>query len=519
MAIIGLDFGNFNCYVAFVQGYDDADRLRGRTHSLLPASFEHGIPSIYFYSKNTGPLLCDKALRTIAIPYDNRLRYLKKHLDETIDLDGKTINYNDAITEVIQYCVRAANKELQNNFAITTNEICLSHPAFSNTFSYVKYRRLVELAERATLEDGTHVKVVKTIAEPAAACLDYLAYLAEHRNVNRDITVLAYDLGGGTFDLSLVSLYPNGRRNNEGETFFYDIHLTNGDENIGGTNFDEVVYELLIKNASQTLTSAQKNQIRFNAELVKCELSENDKATCAIMRPNGTYLNIEVTKEEFESASANLIDKTVKMTKAMINDNWNLRPEMIILTGGASQMPMVKKSLEKALPQYKGRIQIYRPDRAIAFGAARFGGVQRDPNPRTNPNPVQKRVPFDIGILMYQRPISEDKQIVTHIKAGTPLPVEGNIYQGSTRKESSSSAMNVYEAKKIDPNELEWDRDYNMILKASIDHGGIVPAETPIENRIKIDADGKLTVEGRVSTNEINNWTVATVQLQNIITK
>lgn len=104
--IIGLDFGNFNSFACFISDFDIGTRMGGIVHDLLPARLQEGIPSVYFYSKRVGEvLLGENALRTRAVPLQNRLRYLKRHLGETTELDGRTISYDQAITEVIQHCI------------------------------------------------------------------------------------------------------------------------------------------------------------------------------------------------------------------------------------------------------------------------------------------------------------------------------------------------------------------------------------------------------------------------------
>ena len=106
--IIGLDFGNFNTFPCFIADFDIGTRMGGQVRDLVPANAEtrDGIPSVYFYSKRVGYVLIgESAVRRRAVPEQNRLRYLKRHLGETITLDDRIIAYDDAITQVIQYAV------------------------------------------------------------------------------------------------------------------------------------------------------------------------------------------------------------------------------------------------------------------------------------------------------------------------------------------------------------------------------------------------------------------------------
>ena len=235
--VIGMDFGNCYSFLSYISDFDGKTRLGGNVHDLLPGGLNEGIPSVFFYSKAAGTLCGETAVRGRAKPVQNRINRLKRHLGETMTLDGREISYDEAITEVIQHCVRSANKKLQSGWQMTTNEIALSYPA---TYTSAQRQRLIELAEKASLADGTQVHVSGTIAEPAAAGLDYLSRFGS----DKETTVLVYDLGGGTFDLALVALYPKGRTNGDGD-YYYDILAVDGLEDVGGGEFDEIMYQLI----------------------------------------------------------------------------------------------------------------------------------------------------------------------------------------------------------------------------------------------------------------------------------
>lgn len=239
--VIGVDFGDCTTIMSFIDEYDPVNRMSGVVHNLVPLRFWDGIPNVYYYSRKVGKTLCgQEAISSKAKPEQNRLRNLRRHLGEKIQIDDRIIFYDDAITEVIEHCIRVANKCLEAGWHVSTNLVSLSYPA---TYTFAQRQRLIELVEKATLEDGRNIKVVGTIADPAAAALDYLAEFA-----NKDIdttTVLTYDLGGGTFDLGLVSVYPKGRKGRDGNTYYYDIINTSGIPDLGGAEFDEVMFQLV----------------------------------------------------------------------------------------------------------------------------------------------------------------------------------------------------------------------------------------------------------------------------------
>lgn len=519
--VIGFDFGNCNSYLCFIPHSDMRNgRLGGTVQSLLPAKWKDGIPSVFFYSnsekckndavKNKKPLpWCGvDAVRMVATPYKNRKRLLKRHLGQSVTLDDKTFSYDDAIVKVVEHCVRTANKILKEKMMVTTNLVSLSYPA---TYLCSQRERLIELVERATLEDGTPVKVFGTIMEPAAASLDYLADCAKD---DSDTTVLTYDLGGGTFDVALVSAYPKGRKNASGETYYYDVVDAKGIENLGGAEFDKVMYQLLMKKIGKTLNEEQQNKLLNLAESTKIDLSENEIAYPAL---DGVIEDdIEVTRAEFARASAELVKRTVDKTLEFMKEHPNQKPDMILLTGGASQMPFIMTELEKALPQFKGKIQIFRPSEAIACGAARFGTVEMkvDPDLGNRSSIIQQRLTYDIGTNCVDE--NDKEYITTLISAGTPIPYQGKRRGFKNHSDQKTVSYNIYEAHKSAPDSYRVAEDFKRIMSVSIDYGTIRPKGTRTECSVSVDAMGRLAIEAWDLTNPEKESVKCSVKLESL---
>ena len=490
--VIGLDFGNYNSFICYISDFDEGTKMGGIIHDLLPQELNDGIPSVFFYSKKIGILCGEDAVRNRAKPVENRVRYLKRHLGEIMTLDGgdTTISYDEAITEVIQHCVRKANEQLKSGYQVTTNLISLSYPV---TYSFAQRQRLIELAEKATLADGTRVKVYGTIAEPAAAALDYLA---EFSKSTKETTVLVYDLGGGTFDLTLVSANPAGKCNSYGGLYYYDV-IDNGGLAVGGVDFDEIMFDLLAKKFNVPLKPVlYKHILRTLAEDVKIDLSSDEYAEANLFY-NADYLAAEITRNEFEAASKDLLMKTIKATKEILDDHPNQQPEFILLTGGASQMPMVQRELEAQLPNFKGKIKYFRPSRAIAYGAARFGTSEANTDPVRKTSIVQPRTTYDLEIK-FCKCDSDEEFIATFIKAGTPIPYTEDYDLSVTGlKKQRYTTFRVYEAIKAYPDENKVSEDYREIMSVVLDHESEVLKGTKCESRLTIDESGVLTIEAR----------------------
>ena len=494
--IIGFDFGNCNSFLCIIKNLDEKTKLGGTVFDLLPQDCIDGIPSVYFYSNGT--VLCgEDTLRSAAKPETNKVRFLKGHLDETFvlkDPDGKEVEiaYNDAITAVIQHCVRRANIELLANHHLSSHLVSLSYPT---TFTTAERQRLIELAERATLEDGTHIKVYGTIAEPAAAALDYLA---EFGDATKDTTVLVYDLGGGTFDLALVSAYPKGRMSGTGDMIYYDIHAEKGLDGVAGAAFDERLFKILKRKFNIPLKGLREVKVRELAEKAKKELTTSTVSNPAIEYQDD-YIFAKVTREEFEAATEDLLAKTIELTKDMIAKHPNLQPDLIILTGGSSRMPMVKAALEAELPHFKGKIIDHRPSRAIAYGAARFGTEEKNREilgKKASASPIQRTLQHDIGIFFYQGKEDIHGHINIFLKKGTPIPCVSKYIESETHVPfQTDSQFRVFEATKDDPDNLKVDEDFTYIMAVTINHGSNPPRISHNKSRLLVDELGILHVE------------------------
>lgn len=522
--VIGFDFGNMNSFPCFISDIDlNQGRMGGNMHDLLPANKSCGIPSVFFYSNkvrmtaDTKPLpWCgDDAVRTAAKPLQNRKNLLKRHLGQKLVLDDREFTYDEAIVQVIQYCIRSANKILKEGWLEETNLISISYPA---TYTSAQRERLVELVEMATLEDGRHLKVFGTIAEPAAAALDYLA---EYAKSSKETTVLTYDLGGGTFDLSLVTAYPEGRLNANGNRYYYDIINSRGIPNLGGHEFDEGLFKLAKEKIGKELTPGLNNVIYSQVEEAKIELTNNEETVLSYYDIEmGEYVDIPVTRKEFEDKTKDLVQKTVEKTREMLNDHRNQRPEVILLTGGASQMPMIQEAIKAAFPEYKDKIIYFRPSKAIAYGAARFGAVEENADPsdadEKENSPIIQRTMYDLGVRIYHNVDDKEGYIETLISEGTEVPClapEKKLY--TLVADQSKLRFEIYEAKNNHPDVNQIREDYTYIMEVTLDLKRKCKPGTPAVVRMGVNKKGILTF-GAYDPENPRNKIDNTAELKNL---
>lgn len=372
--VMGLDLGDRYSYASTVVGMDER-RSGGTELTLMDPDIDKqvGVPSRFFYDGGVSgdPLVC-RELDRYDIDETAGVGMLKRHINESFEMGGRTFAYRDAVTRVAQHVARMANESLLEQRQATTRLVSLAYPA---TFSSADRRALVGAVEGATLEDGRHVEVVGTIMEPAAAALEYLARRDPGGGAR---TVLVYDLGGGTFDATALTAYPEGEEGPGGARYFYREHLTEGIPDLGGEDFSAAlrgIVERAVDESGESHPSGQgyRNELERVTREAKHALSTAESFRPSVMgicaRP--------VTRAEFEEATRGLLRRTVEVVTGMLDRRYGWpRPETIVLTGEASKMPMVRRALGEALEPYgygERDIVSFRPSDAISFGASRFG--------------------------------------------------------------------------------------------------------------------------------------------------
>lgn len=208
------------------------------------------------------------------------------------------------------------------------------------------------------------LNVLRVINEPTAAAISFGLDLSEKGKV------LVYDLGGGTFDVTVMDI--NGGN--------FDVIATGGDSQLGGVNFDQKIMELIVnKLKDQGCTVDDENDvvmadIREKAEKAKLQLSSVERAKAVFTIDENTY-RIEVTRDEFETEALPLMQRTRLLLEDVMKEknlSWD-DIDQLLAVGGSTRMPMVKKMLE----EISGKEVTYKvdPDTAVAKGAAIFGST------------------------------------------------------------------------------------------------------------------------------------------------
>lgn len=336
---LGIDLGTTNS-VATV--YTD--------NGLKHISFDNDylLPSVVNIGDN-GIVVGIKAKNMAMIASENTAISIKRMMgsNEIITLNNKKFTPQEVSSFIIKRIVETASAEMGEKFT----KCVVTVPAYFNEKQREATREAVLLAE---------IEPIRIINEPTAAAISYGA------DKNDDMVYAVYDLGGGTFDISIIE-------NSQG---LIEVVSTTGDNNLGGDDFDKKLADFIIKKSGLHLKMTNGLNIKLLqlAQNVKVELSKEDEVIIdekffAKVDGVAKHLEATVTKQEFEELIEDDIDKTIVLLKEAIEESGYDIDEIdsIILTGGSSKIPFVaQKILEQT---QKLPVLIEDPDKSVSIGA------------------------------------------------------------------------------------------------------------------------------------------------------
>lgn len=350
-----------------------------------------------------------------------------------------------------------------------------------------------EVRRKATMDAGymAGIEVIDIINEPTAAAIAFgvqQGFLNEEGKAVTKKRILVYDLGGGTFDVTLMEI--------EGDR--YHAIATDGDMRLGGRDWDQRLVDYVaeetirIHGVDPREDSNAEGKLWRECEDAKRSLSARDKAKISLDF-QGQTVRIEVTREDFESMTRDLLDRTLfttKQTLAQAGLEWN-DLDMILLVGGSTRMPCVPKELERVsgMEPY----QSISPDEAVAYGAAIRAGVVLDRLQGKDKGIRIRNVnSHSLGVVGIDSETKRPRN-GTVIPRNTPLPVVAKRVFQTTKENQRSILVQIVEGESKNPD------DCSQIGKCTVRELPInLPAKTPIEVRFQYEENGRLTVVVRV---------------------
>ncbi len=352
---VGIDLGTTNSVVAVLEAGEPA---------VIPNSEgQRTTPSVVGFSKNAEIVVGEVAKRQAITNPDRTIRSVKRHIgdkDWSVDIDGKRWTAQEISAQILGKLKRDAESYLGDS----VTQAVITVPAYFD-----------DSQRQATKEAGqiAGLEVLRIINEPTAAALAY----GLDKQESGDHTVLVFDLGGGTFDVSLLEI---------GDGVF-EVKATHGDTSLGGDDWDQRVIDWMVKefknahgvDLSQDRMALQR--LKEAAEKAKIELSQVTETTINLPFITATsdgplHLEQKLTRAEFERMTEDLVQRCRTPFEQAITD-WGKDASAIdhvILVGGSTRMPMIQQ-LVKDLTGGKEPHKGVNPDEVVAVGAAIQAGV------------------------------------------------------------------------------------------------------------------------------------------------
>ena len=348
--VIGIDLGTTNSCVAVLEGGEPA---------VIPnAEGMRTTPSVVAFAKSGDLLVGDVAKRQAATNVSRTISSIKREMgtDTRIKIDGKDFSPQ----EISAFILKKLKKDAEAYLGETVSEAVITVPAYFND------------AQRQATKDAGRIaglNVLRIINEPTSAAL---AYGLDHGKPQK---IMVYDLGGGTFDVSLIEIGDN----------LIEVLATAGDNRLGGDDFDARLTEYIVQeyirtnrvNLSKDMSAMQR--IREAAEEAKKTLSNQTVTTInlpfvATVKGEPVHLEMEITRSKFEELTRDLVDRTEAPVRKVLSDGGVSVSElgMVLLVGGSTRMPAVQEKVRQLTG--KEPSHSLNPDECVAIGAAVQGG-------------------------------------------------------------------------------------------------------------------------------------------------
>lgn len=429
--VLGCDIGNGYGYVSLLMN-ENEDPV-----SLFPSKYGLtgiGMPTAAYVTPPEGQeIVVFKNGKTAESIYKSKPTQMvcaikTRFKEKTINIPNidKPVETGEIYSAITRDLIYLAEEELKNKNIKPVYDIVFTFPAaFADNVSFLEMMQ--KNIEKIKI-NGNKINVLGRLPEPAAVAIDYLHYMQhiapkDIRITDKKFTVLVYDLGHGTFDTAVVTAQSEGTP--------YVLHSKAGLAEIGGKNFDEILYQEFIDVLEEQYDYVPKNErmrefVREEAIKAKIELSANEIESVSVSVFNGNdYYEFEISKERFEELTEHLLIQTLELVQEVLNESSSagIKIDAIVLSGGASQMPMVLNGL-KELVEDEYPVVLYRPSEAVSFGAARFAyGI---PTTKSTPDSKGKPTSNHLPMLKTEK-TNQIMEQLTDCCYGLWMPSEDNL--------------------------------------------------------------------------------------------